>query len=172
MTSETSTCLREQEYQFGQQLSVGAMHEGEIDRFAVSILHVKIRPATPEQQCMGIDRIWARRDGRQQSVEYKADIAAARTGNLFVETVSVDAAGRPGWAYTSLAQLLVQYVPGLARVIISRMMTVKERLPGWLASYPLQPVPNEGYNTVGVLVPLEIFVSECASVTFNWTGKL
>lgn len=172
MTSETSTRLCEQEYQFEQQLSVGVMHESEIDKFAVCILNVKIRPATPEQQRMGIDRIWVRRDGRQQSVEYKADIAAARTGNLFIETVSVDAAERPGWAYTSLAQLLVQYVPGLAQVIISRMMTVKGQLPGWLASYPLQPVPNDGYNTIGVLVPLEIFVSECASLTFNWTGKL
>ena len=153
-------------HKFIDDLPQGELEEKNLDRFFIELWHVGIQPATKEQQRDGIDRVWTTPDERRFSVEYKADWKAAETGNAFIEVVSVDKDGKPGWAYTSLAQYLIYYIPPWKRVYICPMTMIKERLLDWVGRYPHKVIPNEGrnaenYNTVGVPVPLDVFESEC-----------
>jgi hypothetical protein len=145
-------------YQFDTQLAKGQTYEELLDeRF--SELHF-ITPATPQQQRQGIDRVYRPRSAPHQImyIEYKADSTAARTGNAFVETVSVDTTGRPGWAVASQADWLFYLVPGVCEVLyIVRMADLRAQLPKWQRTCEQRRIPNEGYHTVGLLVPLDEF---------------
>jgi hypothetical protein len=145
-------------YQFAEQLAQGQTYEQQLDaRFADRYI---IQPATPQQQRQGIDRVYRPRSTPHEVlyVEYKADKTAARTGNAFVETVSVDTANKPGWAITSQADWLFYLVPGAAEVLyIIRMADLRAKLPLWERRYDSRRIPNQGYHTVGLLVPLDEF---------------
>lgn len=145
-------------YQFAQKLAEGQTYEQQLDeRFSDRFI---IQPATPQQQRQGIDRVYRPRTKPHQVlyVEYKADRTAVRTGNAFVETVSVDTANKAGWAITSQADWLFYLVPGAAEVLyIIRMADLRAQLPQWQHRYQERRIPNEGYHTVGLLVPLAEF---------------
>ena len=142
-------------YNFDTKLKQGERFEAELDTFFSS--DYDIQPATRDQQRAGIDRVFTRRDsGNVCRVEYKSDLTASRTGNAFVETVSVDAKNKPGWAYTSQADYLMYYLPKDRLIYIIAFDALRKRLPAW-GRYPSRPIPNEGYNTVGLLVPLTEF---------------
>jgi hypothetical protein len=145
-------------YQFATQLAKGQSYEELLDeRF--SELHI-IQPATPQQQRQGIDRVFRPRSAPHEVmyVEYKADQKAAKTGNAFVEIVSVDTTGRPGWAESSQADWLFYLVPGACEALyIIRMADLRRRLPEWRRTCEQRRIPNEGYHTVGLLVPLAEF---------------
>jgi len=82
-------------YTFDAQKARGDAGEAFLDQ--VFAADYEIRPATRAEQRRGIDRIFVHRQtGRRLAVEYKTDYKAAHTGNAFVETVSVDAAGKAG----------------------------------------------------------------------------
>ena len=91
---------------------------------------------------------------RRFAVEYKTDHLAARTGNAFIETISVDVEQKAGWAFTAQADLLLYYVPGLSQVYVLRTTALRARLPFWLLAHEVQQVSNRGYQTHGLLVPL------------------
>jgi hypothetical protein len=80
--------------------------------------------------------------GTQVAVEYKTDWTASRTGNAFVETVSVDQAGKSGWAYTSTATYLMSYIPGDNLLYILTFATLHQQLPRWLRTYPTPRHPE------------------------------
>lgn len=145
-------------YQFATQLEQGQAYEDVLDaRFADLYIIV---PATPQQQRQGIDRVFRPRKTPHEVlyVEYKADSTAARTGNAFVETVSVDTTGRQGWAISSQADWLFYLVPGACEALyIIRMADLRQRLPDWQRTCETRRIPNEGYHTVGLLVPLDEF---------------
>lgn len=145
-------------YQFATQLAQGQEYEQLLDeRF--NELYI-IQPATPQQQRQGIDRVYRRRKAPHEVlyVEYKADSTAARTGNAFVETVSVDTTGKPGWAVSSEADWLFYLVPGSCEALyIIQMARLRERLPTWRRTCEERRIPNDGYHTVGLLVPLAEF---------------
>lgn len=117
----------------------------------------------PQRQRDGIDRLFTPRDGRAPfTVEYKTDWTAVRTHNVFVETVSVDREGIPGWAITSLADRLVYYLPEPESLIyVIGFEQLRAALPGWWARYETRHIPNHGvrgdYHTVGLLVPQDEF---------------
>lgn len=122
----------------------------------------RIRSVPRSLQRHGIDRIWTHRaSGREWTVEYKCDGRAVETGNAFIETVSVDTAGKLGWAYTSWAQQLVYYCPGLDFALVVPMNALKTRLVAWRRDYRERgPVKNMGrdgkvYGTFGLAVPLD-----------------
>jgi hypothetical protein len=117
-----------------------------------------IRPATREQQRAGIDRIFTRRsNGDRLKIEYKADKTAGRTGNAFVETISVDTANKAGWAYTCQADYILYYIVGIGPVYVLRPGDIKRRVERWKKQYPSRKIPNGRYHTVGLLVPLDEF---------------
>lgn len=141
-------------YIFDDQLSHGEHGETFLDRFFSRWF--RIEPATPEEQRRGIDRIFYNsRHRRTLTIEYKTDTAAARTGNAFIETISVDAIEKAGWVFTTEADILIYYIPGKSVLYVLRMAAVRSRLPFWLLTYKVREIPNLGYYTHGLLVPLD-----------------
>jgi hypothetical protein len=117
-----------------------------------------IRRATAEEQRQGIDR-WLTPmdpDGPVEafSIDYKADWLAARTGHVFIETVSVDRVGKSGWALSSRAQFIFYYIPQRRRLYVLSMAEIQALLPQWALIYQTRIAHNEGYESAGVLVPL------------------
>lgn len=142
-------------YEFDKQLRKGASGERFLDALFRDRFDIK-----PGVQRQGYDRVFTNREtGERLKVEYKRDATAARTHNLFVETVSVDTEDVAGWAYTSGADVLMHYIPepeSLCYVV--RFQRLRRELPRWCSQYPERSIPNRGrygrsYHTVGVLVP-------------------
>ena len=144
----------ESPYRFDQQALQGERGEAFLDRHFSRWF--RIEPATLEEQRQGIDRHFHHlKSGQDFTVEYKTDSLASRTGNAFIETVSVDSGQKAGWAFTSQADRLLYYVPGKQIIYILKMATIRARLPFWLQTCEVREVPNNGYHTHGLLVPLE-----------------
>ncbi len=145
---------RVQHYQMAQQLRKGEAAEARLDRhFADRFL---IQPATRAEQRKGIDRhLTHRTSGETYTIEYKTDWTATRTGNAFIETISVDTEQIAGWAYTAEASWLAYYLPQGATVYLIAFSSLRIHLPRWQQCYPpAPPIPNRGYHTHGLLVPL------------------
>jgi len=143
-------------YAFDTQLTKGQQAEQQLD------LHFSkqfdIHPVSMEQQHHGLDRCFIdRRTGRAWLAEYKADWTASKTGNAFIETVSVDKDNKPGWAYTSMADYLMYFLPNDLLVYIFTLKKIQTKLNQWIKLYPKREIQNKGYKTVGVLVPLHEF---------------
>jgi hypothetical protein len=154
-------------YSFVTQKAIGETGEQALDERFASDYH--IRPATLTEQVQGIDRVYTNRHtGDVTRVEYKTDHKAAETGNAFIETVSVDAAGKQGWAYTSQADYIFYYVPPLGRVYVVRLAVIRRELPRWEGLYSHAQARNDGYLTHGILVPLDEF-SACAEAVMKIT---
>ena len=151
-------------YDFDHQRSAGEQGETFLDAFFRERGHA-IRPAAPDEQRQGIDRVFTAQDGKVTRVEYKTDFLAAKTGNAFIETVSVDTHGKMGWALTSQADYLIYYLPGKVIYVLS-FTSLHWALPQWIRNYPAKSAPNRGYATHGVLVPLEE-LAQYATQTFN-----
>lgn len=140
-------------YTFTTQLTDGQKGERRLDAFFQKWF--VIRPATDAEQRQGIDRHFTRRkDQRAFTIEYKTDHTAGRTGNAFVETISVDTDNKPGWALTSQAQLLIYYIPDTGIIYVIDFARLRRNLPRWQQTYPQRAIPNRGYHTHGLLVPL------------------
>ena len=144
-------------HQFTAKLEHGKIGEADLDDY-FGRWHV-IKQVSRTWERMGVDRFWTCRTTKcVWPVEYKTDPTAADTENAFVETVSVDRAGKPGWAYRSFCQLLVYYVPPTGMAYVCHMSLVKDCVPRWAEEYPKGRAANEGYHTHGILVPLAVFV--------------
>ncbi len=141
-------------YDFQRQMRQGGEGEAFLDAFFTGKGYA-IAAASPEQQRQGIDRIFTSPGtGRVSLVEYKTDHAAARTGNAFIETISVDAAGKMGWALTSQAEILVYYIPPAGTITVVPFMALHWEMPRWLRDYPPRQARNAHYATHGIIIPL------------------
>lgn len=138
-------------YDFNEQKKSGAYGESYLDDFFSR--WYAITPASPMQQRQGIDRHFTRRGGESMTIEYKTDWSAARTGNAFIELISVDCRYVVGWAYSSCADYLLYLVPAAAIYVI-KFAQLRLQLPFWTRRYELRTVQNEGYQARGILVPL------------------
>jgi len=142
-------------YQFNDQLVAGEDGEAYLDAFFRRRGHT-ILPVTTEEQRLGIDRVFVTPTGQSWKVEYKTDFRAGKTGNAFIETVSVDTHGKygkMGWALTSTAEYLFYYVPDHAIYVIP-FLSLRHALPRWMREFPARGALNNRYTTHGVLVPL------------------
>ncbi len=143
-------------HDFRTQLANGQKGEAFLDSFFSR--DYTIRPASYSEQRKGIDRYFTHKlTGGRLAVEYKTDHKAFQTGNAFIETVSVDTAGKAGWAHTSQADLLMYYLPEGDLIYIMAMVKLREVLPRWVTYYPKRPAANKEYNTWGLCVPLAEF---------------
>ena len=151
-------------YSMKKQLLLGEESEQFLDRHFAD--RFTIYPATREQQRLGIDRIFIQRPSKlRYLVEYKTDWTAARTGNVFIETVSVDTKDIPGWAYSSQSDWLIYYTPQKQRAFILSFPKLRALLPEWIQNYKAAPpIPNRDYHTLGILVPLSVFEFACQKV--------
>lgn len=143
-------------YDFATQLARGQEHERKLD--AIFASEYDISPVGMDKQRMGIDRRYVRKsDGREFWVEYKADSKAGKTGNAFVETISVDTANKPGWAVSSTADILVYLVVEPETIYCISFQRLRARLPVWKRKFREVASMNHEYNTLGLLVPLAEF---------------
>ena len=97
----------------------------------------------------------------EYGVEMKYDVTAARTGNIFVETISVDRSGKPGWALTCGAALLLYYIPpgpkSVGVMLVFSPAKLREALPQ-ICLYRSVPARNKGYSGWGHIVPGKDFI--------------
>lgn len=147
------TSMQTREYDFETQRKVGQEGETFLDQWLCPIYKVVNVSEDMKYQQLGIDRVVTRSDGSIVTIEYKFDIAAKRTGNLFFETISNDKDKIPGWGWSSQAdywiflipkQEILVFKPGRLRVLVWELQkSLKERI-----------IPNKGYNTIGYPIPL------------------
>ena len=140
-------------YEFNVMLKLGEKHEADLDVYFSK--WYRIERVNMELQRLGVDRLFNRPDGTRISVEYKADDTAARTGNAFIETVSVDNQNKPGWALSSIAQVLIYYIPPLQDIYIIRMLDLKMDIEKLVSNHEVKQIPNGGYMTEGIPVSID-----------------
>lgn len=141
-------------YDFHHQLTEGEQGERFLDAFFRARGHT-VSAVSREEQRQGIDRLIETPAGVMR-VEYKTDYLAARTGNAFIETISVDSAGqhgKMGWALTTACDYLIYYLPETS-IYVLPVYALRWALPGWMRTYPAKQAANHGYQTHGILVPL------------------
>lgn len=125
-----------------------------------------IEDVSRTEQRQGKDfKLTDRLTGSTKFIEVKSDEKAVLTHNAFIETISVDAVNKPGWAYTCEADEIFYYCLGLEIVYVLNPFNIRALLPVW-SSYPLKPAWNEGYKTWGLCVPLEE-IEACATEVIN-----
>jgi hypothetical protein len=104
-------------------------------------------------QKSGIDRVISRLDGSFVTIEYKLDIAAKRTGNIFFETTSNDRKMIPGWGWSSQADYWIFLVPE-QEILVFKPGDLRALIWNLQGSVKQRSVHNKGYNTIGYPVPL------------------
>jgi hypothetical protein len=141
-------------YDFSTQTRVGKAGELAIDHW-LHFLGYRIEDVSelPEYQKAGIDRRLIRPDGSIATADYKTDLKAKQTGNLFFEMVSVDNRHIIGWGLTSQADLWIFFVPGQEILVVEpgkfRWLVLEQ-----LRTLEKKTVQNQGYCTIGLPVPL------------------
>jgi len=148
-------------YDFARQFGHGKDGEHLLDSYFSQFFTVT--QASRDDERRGIDRYFANEAGKRISVEYKTDYTAGRTGNLFIETISVDRPGecKTGWMFTCSATWLVIYVPAWREALAIRPPKLREQLPLWMKQHIIRAmaVSNDRYFTHGVLIPRAIMAS-------------
>lgn len=141
-------------HQFADKLREGMAHEATLDS-VFRRMGYTVEPVGMDAQRKGVDRLMVSPGTRRVvRVEYKADSVASRTGNAFIETVSVDTANKPGWALSSQADWLLYYLPLDDLVYCIKLETLRQHLPRWQRQYRQVTAYNDGYQTRGIAVPL------------------
>lgn len=105
------------------------------------------------------------RDGRWTFVEYKSGIQTYYTGNVFLETISVDTANIPGWVYTCRADVIVYAALLNDRLLLFHPDDLRHQIGDLSRRYRTVKTgkgQNTGYATHGVIVPLFVAESELA----------
>lgn len=123
-------------------------------------------PAEERQHCFG-DRYFTK-NGISFYVEYKSGIQTHYTGNIFLETISVDdpTSFREGWVYTCNADWLI-YATILDGCLLvfkpSKLRMMIGELKKQFKEVATSKNQNNGYNTHGIIVPLEYAKTNLAS---------
>lgn len=118
----------------------------------------QVERTTPHEErvlCLG-DR-HMRKDDEHFLVEYKSGIQTFYTGNVFLETVSVDTQNKPGWVYTCKADVILYAALLNNRILVfqpNKLRFVIEELKSFYPEVSTKNNQNEGYNTHGVIIPL------------------
>lgn len=118
----------------------------------------EITEATPyEERVQHLGDRRFRKDGRAFWVEYKSGIQTFYSGNIFLETISVDATRTPGWVYTCKADWLLYACLLNGMILVFSPNSLRRHIETLKARYrevATSHHQNADYNTHGVLVPL------------------
>lgn len=126
----------------------------------------EIRQTTPHEEralCLG-DRRFTK-DGVTYLVEYKSGLQTFTTGNVFLETVSVDTANKAGWVYTCQADFVFYACLFNHKILVfkpQRLRDCIEMLKTKFREVSTSKNQNDGYNTWGVIVPLQYAIDNLA----------
>lgn len=150
-------------HDFQTKLKQGKQYEGQLDELFRGVFDIE--EATREEDRKGIDRWFTNKQTKRRfPVQYKADEMAGKTGNAFIETISVDTHDIPGWAHTCQADYIVYLVVDWGTAYIIKPSVIREQLTRWQKQYPTRTSQNNGYRTHGVLVPLDEFEKHSETV--------
>lgn len=147
-------------HDFNSSLDIGLLAEQELDACFGRVY--TLEKQTLETDKTGIDRVLVLADGRRISLQYKADFQAAKHMNAFIEVVSVDTVGTPGWVFTCQASHLVYWVPPLDHdrlynCVIVKLSKLRPHVGSWMGQYQIKPAWNRMYRTWGICVPWALF---------------
>ena len=127
----------------------------------------QIEPTTSYEErvlCLG-DRHFAR-DGFRCLVEYKSGLQTAHTGNVFLETISVDTAHKPGWVYTCRADFIFYAALLNGKILIFRPNRLRAQIDALRRQFREVATchhQNDGYQTHGLVIPLAFAEEHLAS---------
>jgi hypothetical protein len=102
---------------------------------------------------------------RRILVEYKSGIQTYYTGNVFLETISVDTHNIPGWVYTCQADVIAYAALLNNEILLFRPDDLRRCISDLQRRFRTVKTgkgQNAGYNTHGVIVPLAIAETELA----------
>ena len=91
-------------------------------------------------------------------IEYKSGIQTFHTGNVFLETVSVDTQRKPGWVYTCQADFIMYAALLNGKILVFKPQALRDRieyLKNKFREVKTSNHQNDGYDTFGVIVPLD-----------------
>lgn len=116
-----------------------------------------IGKTTPYQErvlCLG-DRIFTKGD-KSFYVEYKSGIQTAQTGNVFLETISVDTVCDPGWVYSSQADYILYAALLNLKILVFKPEKLRSEIGHLRKEFEIKKTDkqNQNYHTHGVIVPL------------------
>lgn len=116
-----------------------------------------ITQTTPEEER---EKYWGDRkyvkDNKIYYIEYKYDARTFKTGNIFLETISVDTADTPGWVYTCRADYIFYACWSMQEILVFTPATLRKNIENFKLQYRTVATAaglNNGYRTHGVLVP-------------------
>lgn len=118
----------------------------------------RIEPTTRHEErdlCMG-DRHYYR-GNEHYFVEYKSGIQTFYTGNVFLETISVDSQNKPGWVYTCQAHYIFYAALLNHKILVWLPDDLRSKIEMLKQLYTVTKTrkgQNKGYNTHGVIIPL------------------
>jgi hypothetical protein len=141
------------------QFANGKQVEAYLDQFFWAQGFV-IKPTTSYEErrlCLG-DRRFTAPDGKPFYVEYKSGIQTYYTGNIFLETISVDTQRKLGWVYTCQADFIYYTALLNRKILVFRPNKLRAEINTLKSKFKETKTgnrQNKGYNTHGVLVPLE-----------------
>lgn len=154
----------EEQLQFGKKWEKYASERLETLLTSISMKNIDY-DADPEMQRAGIDSILSR---SQPSIDIKTQqYEYTKTGNMPIETMSVEEKSVPGWFYTSESDLIVWVYPNRAGTNLHRtgyFMPHSDELREWfnhrLDEFTRKRIPNEDYHSAVRLVPIDSFPDE------------
>jgi len=104
--------------------------------------------------CLG-DRIFSKGEDIY-FVEYKSGIQTYYTGNIFLETVSVDGPCTPGWVYTCQADWILYAALLNKMILVFRPEHLRQKIAELKTKFPERATSksqSKGYNTHGIVIP-------------------
>lgn len=138
------------------QFKSGMKVEDFLDQYFGTRFEIKRTTAHQERVlCLG-DRIYTDSE-KSFFVEYKSGIQTHYTGNVFLETISVDNPCKPGWVYTCQADFVLYATLLDGMILIFKPDNLRKRIAELKAKFPEKPTSkgqNKNYNTHGVIIPL------------------
>jgi len=145
--------MKNHQFEFKSQYKVGKQGERVIDEWLSQIYSISDVSDIPKYREIGIDRLLSCFNNYTISAEYKCDVVAKRTGNLFFETISVDSKSIPGWGWSSQADYWVFLIPN-QEILIVKPSLLRALVWQKYREAHEKKVPNQGYNTFGLPISL------------------
>lgn len=156
-------------YDFQEQKGVGDAGESILDTFFIS-LGCQVEEVDLKSQRRGIDRIVTKPDGETMRLEYKTDALTAKTGNVFVETISSTKSGALGWALKTQADYVIYFVPDWRKALVISPQILRDKIPEWVFEYRQKPVKNVGYFSFGIPIPWNVMKQFCKEIEIKVEG--
>lgn len=153
---------------FAESLAIEARWAPALDRWLGQYYRV-VRSSLDDDRA-GVDRWLTRPDGSVVGVDYKIDVRSAETGRYFVELISNDERGSPGWAVKPSRATFILFFTPPRDVVVVDLDRLRAAVEIWKDQYRRRAAANKTYQTIGICVPraeVEAVGSYSADILFD-----